>query len=239
MWWVILFAVIILFVGIIRHENQKARERSDRLKQKLSELPDFQVSTRINGINDFYSFIVDEANRKVALITPASKNVINFSDIIAVELIENDNIIQQKSTSRSVGGALIGAVLAGGAGAIVGGLSGNSVQKTKVSSVKVKMLIRNIELTSVTVECFNAQSMLFKKEVETSNGLYELGKKNAVTIKDLISVIIDRVDSENALKHDQKKNTSISDELHKLNELKQKGVLTENEFIIQKNRLLQ
>ena len=68
------------------------------------------------------------------------------------------------------------------------------------------------------------------------------GKKNADDIKNLVSVIIDRTDSNKNETMDKnivtKSSNSIADEIMKLNELREKGILTEQEFTIQKNKIL-
>lgn len=51
---------------------------------------------------------------------------ISIKDIIGVEILEDETIISKKSTSRTVGGAILG-----GVGSVVGGLSGSSIQNFK------------------------------------------------------------------------------------------------------------
>ncbi|MGG5601197.1 SHOCT domain-containing protein [Myroides sp. C8-3] len=72
--------------------------------------------------------------------------------------------------------------------------------------------------------------------------IYKIGKKNADDIKDMISVIIDRCDSKVARsgssENIERKSITISDELIKLKELQENGILTEEEFLLQKNKIL-
>ena len=58
--------------------------------------------------------------------------------------------------------------------------------------------------------------------------------KLANQVKDSISVIIDKADK----KSQQGNHSLVTDELIKLNTLKQQGILTEEEFIQQKNKIL-
>lgn len=251
MWWIIILGLVAAIIGGILQVNSNAKKKNERyeaMKQVLSEIENFTVSRKIDGFGSYYIFAIDENNEKIALVTQTSKQVVNFSDIIGVELIEDGSTISQKSTTRTIGGAIVGGVLAGGAGTIVGGLSGSSAQKNKVSLVLVKILLRSLDNTSLTVNCFDSRTMTTegKASIETEGKMesyiYKIGKKNADDIKDLVSIIIDRVDSKtNSAKlaaSTNGKSGSISDELIKLSELKEKGILTEEEFMLQKNKIL-
>jgi hypothetical protein len=216
------------------------------LRNDLAEEGEFTVSKYVNGFAGTYFFAVDETNEKIGFSSNNKKTFINFTDIIGVELIENGNVVIKKNTTRTIGGAIIGGVLAGGAGSIVGGLSGSSTQKNKVTSVHVKLLLRSIDKPSLNIICFESwmNSKLvktFRENRQEEDYVYRIGKRNAVEIKDLISVIIDRTD--NKIKpliepHVSTPSNLIADELLKLNTLKEKGILTEEEFSLQKNKIL-
>lgn len=236
--------VIFLLFKAVEYESNKQIERNNVLEQKILEIENFTISKKINGFGGFYIFAIDELNEKIAFVNEKSKKVIPFSDIIGVELIEDGSIISKKSTVRTIGGAIVGGVLAGGAGTIVGGLSGNSSNKNKVSSLSVKILLRNIDNPSIVITCFDSRTMTTerKSSIETDGKMesyiYKAGKKNADEIKDLISVIIDRFDNTLTNSNVKENYNSVADELIKLNELKEKGILTENEFLQQKNKII-
>lgn len=254
MWWLISIVVIILFIlaakADSKNDDKQELRRKDTLKaleNKLTADSNFTVSKHVAGFASLYIFAVDEPNEKIGFATKSDNVIINFIDIIGVELIENGNIILKKNATRTIGGAIIGGVLAGGAGSIVGGLSGSSTQKNKVTSVYIKLLLRSIDKPSLMIPCFETwmNSKIIKTyretRLEAEDYVYNLGKRNAVEIKDLISVIIDRTD--NKPKSVSESNVSthsnlIADELLKLNGLKEKGVITEDEFTLQKNKIL-
>lgn len=251
MWWIIILVLGVGIIGGILQANSNAKKKNERdeaMKQVLSGIENFTVSRKIDGFGGYYVFAIDENNEKIALVTQTAKQVVNFSDVIGVELIEDGSTISKKSTTRTIGGAIVGGVLVGSAGTIVGGLSGSSTQKNKVSSVSVKILLRSLDNPSLMVNCFDSRTMTTegKKSIETEGKMesyiYKIGKKNANDIKDLVSVIIDRVDSKTTSSKPtesiERKSGSISDELMKLSEFKEKGILTEEEFILQKNKIL-
>lgn len=251
MGWLILFILFILFISLIykgaEWENNKKKERAQAMEQKFSKIENFTISRKVDGFGGFYIFAIDEINEKIALVTESINHIVSFSDIIGVELIEDDNTVSKKSTTRTIGGAIVGGVLAGGVGTIVGGLSGNSTQKSKVSSLFVKILLRSLDKPSLLIKCFDSRTMTtqHKASVETDGKLesyiYKIGKKNADDIKDLVSVIIDRTDTKNVaipVEIAPILSNSIADEILKLNELKERGILTEEEFTLQKNKIL-
>jgi hypothetical protein len=250
MGWLIFFGVILfifLIYKAVEWENNKKKERSDAMQQKISGIENFTISRKVDGFGGFYIFAIDEINEKIALVTESVNHIVSFSDIIGVELIEDGNTVSKKSTTRTIGGAIVGGVLAGGVGTIVGGLSGNSTQKSKISSLSVKILLRSLDKPSLLITCFDSRTMTteHKASIETDGKLesyiYKIGKKNADDIKDLVSVIIDRIDNKTVtipVAVATKPSNSIADELLKLNELKEKGILTEEEFTLQKTKIL-
>ena len=245
MWWLIIFLVLVaVIIGAIleKKSNEKRKnQRSESMFLSLLRIENFNYSKKIDGFGGYYIFAIDEANEKIALVTQWKKQVVNFTDIIGVEIIEDGSTISKKSTTRTIGGAIVGGVLAGGAGAIIGGLSGSSTHKNKVSSVTVKILLRNLDNPSLVVNCFDSSQMTSEgKPIETTgkmeSHIYQTGRKNADDIKDLVSIIIDRVDKKGTSSKSNEKNTkndnSIDDKkLMILNELKEEGEGGEDEFI--------
>ncbi len=181
---------------------------------------------------------VDSTAKKVMLMKnvnkPSQFQIIDYRDIISVEIIEDGTSVFSKSTTRTVGGALVGNVLMGGAGAVVGGLSGNTKKVDKIKSISIKILLRSVEEPSVELKLYDGE------KIKTDSNYYIKLKKFSNDIKDIISVIIDSVDKEeksSTVQVEQQK-TSVTDELIKLAKLKEEGVLTEEEFANMKAKLL-
>lgn len=249
-----LFIFIIIIIGICiiggimqaNSDSEKIKAAGNINSNALKSLPDFVVTKKIDGINNKYVFAVDENNKKIVVIQFPSQIVISFNQIISVEVLEDNTLLQQKSSLRTLGGAVIGGAVAGGAGAIVGGLSGDTQQNKKVSQVQVKIKLRDINNPSYTIDCFNCKTMTVQgKPIKPSSmegALYKKGLRDAHCIADTISAIIDVTDKEvkssEGIKQQNKANGSIADELTKLAELKERGILTEEEFLQQKDALL-
>ena len=162
--------------------------------------------------------------------------LINFADIISVELLEDSNVSFSKSTMRVIGGGLIGGAIAGGAGAVVGGLSGDSNVKKEVSKIQIKLLVRNQKVPNFIFDCYDGIPLNSNEEP------YKETMREIYSVVDHISVIINMMDREyqhqENLLISEPKTQSIADELEKLCALREKGILSAEEFEKQKAKIL-
>ena len=193
-----------------------------------------------------YVFLMDEFYKVMIIISPliSSYQILNYSDIINVTYEEDGNTLFSKSMARTVGGAIVGGALIGGAGAIVGGLSRDTSQNKKVQSMAIKILVRSTTTPSINLP-INLIDETFNTKNEKSKNTYKSRIQEANEIKDLISVIIDNSNQQQATQvainpNSEKTNlvSNIADELTKLAQLKDAGILSEEEFQQQKKKLL-
>ena len=251
MFWtgIIIIFVLAIIAGIMQGDakSKEFKKQGEENLQKFNSLPDFNATKRIKGVNDTYIFGVDENSKKIAFVKKFHKEIVPFDQIISVEILEDNTILQQKSSLRTIGGAVVGGAIAGGAGAIVGGLSGDSKQNKKVSKVQIKIKLRDINHPSFTINCFDSKTMTVGgKPIKPSSiegHLYKQGLKDAQRIADTISAIIDITDKNTKSiiqtpPQSAKVIGSVADELSKLADLKNKGILTDEEFAAQKKALL-
>ena len=232
--------VIAIILTVISNDKKK-KERGEAMSQAIETIPDFTPTMKINGIDNRFTFATDNEHQRIIYIVGLHKQVFNYEDIISVELIEDNNVMLKKSTGRTISGAILGGAVAGGVGAVVGGLSGSYKQQNQHSSVKVKILLRNNSVPSIEINCFDYRTMTIDgKPVHDKDLNYCKGKNDAKRITDTLSVIIDAVDRAQKTNKltDTAKGGSVADEIAKLAELKDKGILTENEFASLKAKLL-
>ena len=248
---VFLYLIIVGFLGAMvwgfvsrADAKKKARERLLVLKDKFSKMNDFFPTQRVVGLENRYIFAIDQTRRIIAYVEEDTEVFIPFDKIINVEISEDNSTIASKSTSRTVGGALVGGALAGGAGAIVGGLSGDMKMKKKVSLVQVRIRLRDFQSPTLFIDCFDSKAMFGCDDMD-SDGVggwaYKDGLNHAKQITDLVSVIIDDVDraeKQNLSSVQEIATGSVAEELEKLAALRDKGILTEDEFKGQKMKLL-
>ena len=191
-----------------------------------------------------YLFLMDDFFKVLVLVGPGHHEIINYSDIIEVSYEENGSQLYTKSAGRTIGGAIVGGVLMGGAGAVVGGLSGASKQNKEIENMDIKILLRSTIRTSCVLHFKDVDRVLKTKE-DADRKLYEKYVKNANQAKDVLSVIIDnakQVSTPTAQPIAQPvvapASSSVADELAKLANLKADGILTDEEFQAQKKKLL-
>lgn len=127
---------------------------------------------------------------------------------IAIYLVfpsEAENGVSVTETSRSsqIGGAILAGIVAGGVGAIIGGLSGKTTT-TEIKNFELRIIFNNTENPVFIIN--------FQHYFEQANHWYSL-----------ITVLIKQADKEDEFKsRKEASSSSVVDELQKLAELKNK-----------------
>lgn len=232
--WLWFFFIIIFVVVVVVIEQSKMRKRKDKIRSVVDSIQDFNPSITINNSDEFFSFMIDETREKILLVFSKNteKYLMNYDNVISVELIEDTNVIFSKSTIRTIGGGLAGGILAGGAGMVVGGLSGKNKGVKTVSKICVKLLIRNYSVPSLYLYCYNGTP------IKTDSMQRKVAINEAMRIIDHVSVVIDKVDKSTKKMDTSQHLESVAEELEKLAALEAKGILTAEEFADQKKKLL-
>lgn len=238
-WWFIPFLLISTFIYAIwasAEGEKKLRMKKRSLHKDLCYLPGFVYSKKFISPNGFIA--IDDSNKQIAIKEKSGRiRKFPYSSILSCEILE-DGVTTYKKTS-TVGRAIVGGVLAGGAGAIVGGLSGKNVKNKEVISLDLRIVIKDTYRPSFTISFFDAyeETHQTKKAIKISDAAY--GSRYYKALEDIriwkntLEVIIDNQKVRNSAT-----NYSISDELLKLNQLKSEGIITEAEFLKQKQKLL-
>lgn len=236
--------VIALFVAHLISDSINKKEARNDIEKRLGSIQDFKATNKIRGVEGLYVFAFDDEREKILHVTKGKTEIINYNDIISVELIEDNSTIVSRSLGRAIGGVMVGGLIAGDAAAIVGGLSGNQNIKKKVSSVIVKIVKRDVCAPTIIIECFNSITMCAGEEsisIDSPAGsvYYKPGLADAKRITDIIKVIIDRMEKRGSVSSRPTiESFSVADELTKLSSLRDKGILSEEEFQEQKNKIL-
>jgi len=212
---------------------------TEQLSAELSRLENFSSTKKLIG--PWGLIAIDDASRQIAFKEGMSSiRKYPYSDILGCEVVEDGETTYRKS--GALGRAVVGGIIAGGAGAIVGGITAKGQENREVKTVDFKLLLRDTNNPSFRIRFFDAweESARTKKSVKYSDSVYGPILRNAVndlnSWKETIEVIIDQLDR--ATGHVVSPSGSLADELAKLNELKNQGVLTAEEFERQKSKLL-
>lgn len=141
-------------LGLLVYTNMKYddihnKKLSNSLKESLEEYKFNYTDSYIT--QDFLSGIaINTDNDKIAILTrPNNKSKfqldeINFSDILESKVLEDNLTITSSSKGGLIGGAAVGGMIAGGVGAIIGGLSGNKVSSDSVLSMTLEIVVNDL-----------------------------------------------------------------------------------------------
>jgi hypothetical protein len=253
------FGMLVIWVVAMIKSDEENQKRKKYLVGALNKIDTFKVA-KIKYCVNFCSLIaIDTENKKICLIKLDKKSVLFgvdivdyntnpfvflgvYSDIVSVVIHEDENIIQNTTTSRTsqITGAAVGGLLFGAAGAVVGGLSGNNTttSKKEVKKISIKIIVNNTENPVFEINIANNDTPM-----NTTGYLYKQYSQEAYEWFGLIKALIHKSDIEannkaNNNNVSEKKHISIADELLKLSELKDKGILTNEEFEKQKQKIL-
>lgn len=230
-----------------KDKDKKETEDYDKRKkfeELIKNIDGFTPSQKYVSKTLDSSIMIDEANKKVCLVHSdlTQKLVLNYKDILEAEIIEDGNTITKTSRSSQLGGALIGGILAGGVGAIIGGLSGEKSSEEEAVRVDLKVVINNTKepiqiinfllddrIDPLTMKPFgiNKKSQTFKDAMKEVNHWHSL-----------LSVVIRMADAEDEKTSVPSPSSSVADELRKLSDLVKEGLLTEDEYKQQKENVL-
>lgn len=229
--YVIIFIIVIIFINT-KSINSKANNRKlknrELYKQKKIELKTI-IESNVQEISDIHfdtrsslkiNFILafDKVNMKIILINKDEQLfTFNKGDILKCDLRDETKIISTGETNKkgAIPRAFIGGAIAGGAGAVVGGMTSKEVHK----STSIKSSKYFIDIYTSNLDLQYASITGHESSLRKWYGYF------------LLFIETD-------IKKSKVFNNSVSDELLKLNKLKEKGVLTEEEFNDQKKKLL-
>lgn len=157
--------------------------------------------------------------------------VYSYDELLSYGYYENEGQIQAKG---GVGRAVVGGLIAGEAGAIVGSVTGSKTTRSVVSSMMVTVVLDNPYRASYEFILKNSSS------IRQGSGEYVRAKREA----DKIVGFFDHVSGDTSpIENNEPAPTSgvsesISDEIVKLKNLMDQGILTEDEFAEAKRRLI-
>ncbi|MCK0470898.1 SHOCT domain-containing protein [Halalkalibacter sp. APA_J-10(15)] len=233
-------------------DNQKQKELQDnktnKLKDLINKLENFKITNEIISYDLDTALLLDEKNNKIAIIRSEGEYVrsYDYNELLESEIFEDGVTVSKTSRSSQMGGALLGGVLAGGVGAIIGGLSGSSTSSQEVNSIDMEIVVNDtkepifvINFAKADVLDFNGKPIPMKKDDEK----YKEGIRNANYWHSLISVLIKKADEIDKEKEKneaitQQQKYSVADELKKLKDLYNEGILSADEFESQKKKIL-
>lgn len=197
---------------------EEIKKRIELLKEAKEEADGF-VATKVIG----KAVAFDDENKQVIVSPNKHARIYDYDHISTFELLEDGETV----TSGGLGRALAGGVLFGGAGAIVGGVTGKKKGKDRINSLKIKLSLKDVN---------HAVDYIDFLDFKTKRGslLYNEAFNNA---QECLSVLQFICDQQEALT-ETKTSKSAPDEIMKYKNLLDAGAITEEEYESKKKELL-
>jgi hypothetical protein len=233
---------IMIFVFLIvwaTRQDKKSRQEILNARQKVFSQRGYR-ETQSFTISDSDSYLgIDESSELICIIGGLKNNldivIFPFKSLVAVELVIDGDVISSTSRSSQIAGAALGDLLLGPIGLVVGGLSGKKNMRQQVSKMDLKLTFDDM-----------ARPVCIVKFIHTATPrggpFFEGSLSNAERWLAIFSLIIRRFDREFQVQAQGVQHSSVAvsvaDELVKLAGLVQKGLISNDEFNSQKQRLL-
>ena len=228
---IILISVFVLSAAIYGITSRK--EQRNILQEALDAMENFTPTKELRSDNPVYYFAVDDKRQEMFCFSDSKGVRFRYKDIVSADIVV-DGDVTETHKAASLGGALAGGLLAGGLGAVVGGSSmGKSKSVKKIKTVKVHILLRNARFDTYDFQLFNDGY-----EIKTDSYEYEKSYKNARFIFDALKLAMDKVKVDTPQPQTVASHKSNIEELKELAELKQQGLITEEEFATMKAKVI-
>ena len=222
-------------------QAEAMRHKSLQANDRLKSTPNYTSTQRYASHNGEVTLSIDEKSKQITIITLNSfrNKVYSYRDILKSEILTDGVSIASANRGSQLGGALLGGFLAGGVGAMIGGLSGSSTIEEKVNKVELNVIVNDTATPIYKIAFLDAPFPIAKSTKEYKDA-YNL----AYHCHQLIGVLIRQADEEDKRKelsiinNNSQNNISVADELRKLVQLKEEGIINEDEFEVQKKKLI-
>lgn len=220
-------------------EYRIEKEERTEMEQRVQRIPDFDFSQDYLSYDGGTHLLIDETRKKICILEKFSPpKIYSYRDVLKSEILQDGNTITSTNRGSQIGGALLGGILAGGVGAIIGGLSGSQTSTEQLKEINLQIVVND---TKDPVHNIYFLKTTISKPKEQCKEYID----KAQYCHNLISVLIKQADNQDKLEekksmdnHQEEQSFSVSDELTKLVDMKKEGVLSEEEFISAKKKLL-
>ncbi|WP_342512300.1 SHOCT domain-containing protein [Sporosarcina sp. FSL K6-1522] len=200
---------------------------ADEIRQSISDTVGNAVMNFIPTKVIGTAIQFDDENKR--LLIPSSfgnDNIYKYDDIVSYELLEDDEVV----TSGGLGRAAIGGMLFGGAGAVVGAVTGRK-NKGVCNSLGIKLTLNNMSQPVVYIP-------FILTKTKTDSDAYKAAASQAQECLSVLQLICNQQEAPASNSRNDNAAGSAADEIKKFKELLDDGILTQEEFDAKKKELL-
>jgi hypothetical protein len=169
-----IYIVVIIVVAII-FSSLSTKMSKQQIKKEIAEQ---SILTKMINENvkhrskqyinkEFTKAInIDEIDNNIQLFSVINNscNTYNFNDIIQSEIIIDNNSVTKTNRGKQLVGAVVGGALAGGVGAIIGGLSPEQIIKDNIKNIEIKLTLNDMNNSIFKINFLSPSSKGFSKD---------------------------------------------------------------------------
>ncbi|UNK19286.1 hypothetical protein MNQ98_04405 [Paenibacillus sp. N3/727] len=175
---------------------KKKREQNEKeetlLMIHLKTVRDFTASQHYITEDKKHLVAVDTVVKKVCFVDDrygGRVKVYSYKDLVRSEIVEDGHSVTTTSRASQLGGAILGGMVAGGAGAMIGALTGRKSTSSEVKNITLQVTLDDIEEPLRYIRFLYVVTPISK-----NTEMYQNASKEANHWHGLISVLIRRAD---------------------------------------------
>ncbi len=228
MYIILILIITFIIIGIVGNiiYDKIAKKNSNEIDEKLGQVGFKTSQIRVlDMLDNRQQLRVDSEHKKIAIcnIFPQQNiNILNFSDIIECEIVQDSKTI----IKDGIGRAIIGGAIAGSVGAII---ASNTIEtKDVTNNLYIKIITKDINNSLHIINIIKAETKKYSTEYKTAinfaNNVY-------ATLTSIMNG-----NNNNDLQSDNSK--YFIEQLERLSKLKSDEIITNKEFEAIKQKIL-
>lgn len=199
---------IAIIIGIIIIAGFLQISKETNDQKKIQTIPDFSPSATVRGFGGKHKLMLDKKRRILCFFEGGRYKKIPFDNIFDVQLLQDGS-----DTAR------------------------------KASYITLSIGLRNMSQTVLNINCYSTPFGMQAKTTGLEGAEYRESLRHAHEMMNLVNYVLDdnrRQQAQTAAvsQNVQSSDFSVADEIKKLSDLKSEGIISEEEFNKQKERLL-
>lgn len=230
--WIIVGTVIAIVIVTTIVQAASAKENEKMLGEKLQKLGvELAADFRFIHLDEMYKLqnisVAISKDRELLFITGLGQytdHKLDVSKLTEVELRAQETSITKAARGSQIIGVAVGGALLGGVGAVIGGLSGKQIAASEVKSLKLHLKFDDFENPSNSV-------LVWSKGIGATQPPLpmEHNRRIAQELIEKLDVLIND-GAKKQVEPPAVSKASTANELEKLHQLFEKGVIDELEF---------
>lgn len=227
---ILLFIIAIGIAATISSKKEETEKNvnaihtgSEKIWEQLTNMA-FKCSKRIVLSNEA-DILIDSQNEQIAICDYLKSNlkILSFFALLSCEILESDTVVMK----GGVGRAIVGGAIAGDTGAIVGAATRSS--QSVVESLTIKIISSDVNESLVMIPLITRET---KRDSDAYKKMWEIAQE-------VHSVITSIIQTTTRTANNTSSSKDALSQIQMLSELKDQGVLTEEEFAKKKAELLE